>query len=455
MNLLYIGSGFVGTCSGAVSAAGGHTVRIFDIDTNKINLLSSGDHKTIESCLYEEGLADLLIRNQERITFTSSYEDVVSFLDTCDAIFMCLPTPEIGETGESDLSYYQKAAKTVSEALVKRNGGSQEKYIAIINKSTVPIEMVDETEKLFTAAGVKNYGVVSNPEFLVEGKAIQGSIKPDRIVVGAWHERDFEIMRQLYNRFYDSPTVEYIEVNPKEAAASKLLANFYLLSKLALCFDVIGRTCELFPDVRFEQIRRVLSTDSRIGEWGLFDSLYAGGSCLTKDTRSLAHQLRERGYDPVLVDSVYSANERQLQRFLARVEECGFSWENKKIALLGTAFKRDTNDTRNAPSLKIADFLLTKQVREVRVYDPAASSVFLKQYTQPQFTLATTEEEAIDGADIIILATDWPQFRGLGSVLMNRSERPLILDGRRILQQQYTELEKAGFHIISVGSTFI
>lgn len=455
MNILYIGAGFVGTCSAAVSAAGGHVVRIFDIDAKKIELLSSKAHETIDSCLYEEGLADLLIRNQERISFTSSYGDVVSFLDTCDAVFMCLPTPEMGLTGESDLSFYRKAADELSKALVARNSGTQEKYIVIINKSTVPIEMVDETDKLLHAAGVKNYGVVSNPEFLVEGKAIQGSIKPDRVVVGAWDEKDFEVMRRLYDRFYDSPTVHYIEVNPKEAAASKLLANFYLLNKLAVCFDVIGRTCELFSDVKFEQIRRVLSTDSRIGEWGLFDSLYAGGSCLTKDTRSLAHQLRERGYNPELVDSIYQANERQLERFLARPEAEGFSWYNKKIALLGAAFKRDTNDVRNAPSVKIADFLLTKQVAEVRVYDPAATAAFLRQYPQSVFRGAVSEEEAIESAEIIIFATDWPQFRSLASVLLRRSDRPLILDGRRILQHQYGELHQAGFHIISVGSTFI
>jgi len=226
MNILYIGSGFVGACSAAVSADSGHNVLVYDIDEKKIKALGSGDRDTIDSCIFEDGLCDLLVRHKERIEFTTDYKKVEKFLDNCDGIFMCLPTPEIGETGESNLEYYYAAAEKLAENLAKRNNGKQEKYIVIINKSTVPIAMVDKTQELMDKAGVKNYGVVSNPEFLVEGQAIAGSIRPNRVVVGAWNEKDFEIMRKMYQRFYSSSTVEYIEVNPKEAAAGKLLANF-------------------------------------------------------------------------------------------------------------------------------------------------------------------------------------------------------------------------------------
>ena len=278
MNILYIGSGFVGACSAAVSADSGHTVLVYDIDPNKISMLDSKDRDQIEECLFEKGLADLLIRNDERITFTSDYSDVVPFLDECDAVFMCLPTPEIGETGESNLSYYQAAAEQLGEAMTNRNGGAQSKYIVIINKSTVPVDMVGQTQELLDAKGVKHYGVVSNPEFLVEGKAIEGSLKPDRIVVGAWKQEDFDVMRSLYRRFYDAIDVSYLEVNPKEAAAGKLLANFYLFNKLAVCFDVIGRTAEAFDNISFEQLRKIITSDKRIGNWGFYDSLYACGS---------------------------------------------------------------------------------------------------------------------------------------------------------------------------------
>src|SRR3989344_2009887 len=237
MRILYIGGGFVGACSAAVSADSGHPVLVFDIDEKKVKLLNSSDRDTIQSCLFEEGLGDLLIRNKERIEFTTDYKKVEEFIDGCDAVFMCLPTPEIGETGESDLSYYLNAAKKLSASLKNRNDGKQNKYVVIVNKSTVPIDMVDKTEEIMNSAGAKNFGVVANPEFLVEGKAIEGSIHPDRVVVGAWKEKDFIIMRQLYQRFFNSTSIKYLEVNPKEAAAGKLLANFSLFNKIAICFD--------------------------------------------------------------------------------------------------------------------------------------------------------------------------------------------------------------------------
>src|SRR3989338_5569324 len=199
MNILYIGGGFVGACSAAVSDDSGHQTLVFDIDSKKVKALSSGDRDTIESCLFEEGLGDLIIRNQERLTFTTNYQDVDKFLDTCDAVFMCLPTPEIGETGESDLTYYFTAAKKLAQSLLERNQNRQTKYIVLVNKSTVPVDMVDKTQEMMEKVGVKNFGVVSNPEFLVEGKAIQGSLHPDRVVVGAWQEKDFKVMRQIYH----------------------------------------------------------------------------------------------------------------------------------------------------------------------------------------------------------------------------------------------------------------
>lgn len=457
MNILYIGAGFVGSCSAAVSADSGHQVLLYDIDEKKIQMLGSGDRDTIEACLFEDGLGDLLIRHRDRITFTTDYSVVEKFLDDCEAIFMCLPTPEIGETGESDLSYYVKAAERLGASLVKRNGGTQSQYIVIINKSTVPIAMVDQTQELLGKYGVKNYGVVSNPEFLVEGKAIAGSLKPDRVVVGAWDEKDFAVMRRLYQRFYDSPDIQYIEVNPKEAAAGKLLANFYLFNKLAICFDVIGRTTETFVDLKFENLRKILSSDARIGTWGFYDSLYAGGSCFIKDARSLAHQLDAAGADAVIVRDTHTANERQLERFIARAhDEAGIDWSGKTVAILGLAFKRDTNDIRNSPSIEIVKRLTTAGVQSVRLYDPAARAYFEKMFPASDTVVYTeSEADAITDADVVIIATDWPQFRGVGDLLMEKSARPLIMDGRRMLQHRYDDLRAAGFPIIAVGSPYI
>lgn len=470
MRILYIGSGFVGSCSAAVSADSGHITLVFDIDENKIKKLSSGDRDTIQSCLFEEGLGDLLIRNKERITFIADYSLVEKFLDDCDAVFMCLPTPEIGETGESDLRYYFSAAEKLATALKNRNNGKQEKYIVIVNKSTVPVDMVDKTQELLEVAGVKNFSVVSNPEFLVEGKAIEGSIRPDRVVVGAWQEKDFAVMRKVYQRFYNSSFVKYIETNPKEAAAGKLLANFVLFNKLAVCFDVVGRTCETFKDLNYENVRKILIAEPRIGSWGLYDSLYAGGSCFIKDARSLAHQLQTAGQNANLVNETYLANKRQLELFLGRAEkEAGITWGDKTVAILGLAFKQDTNDTRNSPSIDIVNFLLEKQAKEILCYDPSAMDYFkglfapsekIKYFASETECLRPPLAPPSQGGDsgqidVIIIATDWPQFRELGNLLLSAKSRPLIMDGRRILQHRYGDLQKNGFDIIAVGSPFL
>ena len=459
MNILYIGSGFVGTCSAAVSADSGHTVLVYDIDKKKIAALGSHDRDTIEKCLHEKGLGDLLVRSKDRITFTHDYVDVIEFLEDTQAIFMCLPTPEIGETGESDLTYYRNAAETLAKALAKRNGGEQSEYIVIVNKSTVPITMVDQTQEILDAHGVKNVGVVSNPEFLVEGKAVEGSLKPNRVVVGAWEEKDFAVMRNVYERFLQATDVPYFEVNPKEAAAGKLLANYYLFNRLAVCFDVIGRTCESFDDVSFEQLRKIMTSDERIGTWGFYDSLYAGGSCFIKDARSLSHQLQTAGANTSMVQETYLANKRQLKHFLSRARaEAGVDWSGKRVGVLGLAFKRDTNDTRNSPSIDIVQTLLEENVAELKLYDPVASDMFQAQFpASEQITYTSNEREAIADVDVVIISTDWPQFQRVADMLLQRTgeKRQLIMDGRRSLSHKYIELHDAGYTILPVGGRYL
>jgi UDPglucose 6-dehydrogenase len=459
MKILYIGAGFVGTCSAAVAADSGHQVLVYDVDTYKIEKIGTFDRDNIETCLFEKGLGDLLVRNRERIAFTADYEKVIPYLDLVDAIFLCLPTPEIGETGESNLSYYTQALGTLIPCLKARLGGAQSNHIVLINKSTVPIEMIDTTQQVLAEAGVHNIGVVSNPEFLVEGKAIEGSLKPDRIVVGAWEQKDFDVMRSLYRRFFDAPDVQYIEVNPKEAAAGKLLANFILFNKLALCFDVVGRVSELFPNIQYEQLRKILTSDARIGSWGLYDSLYAGGSCFIKDARSLSFQLRTQGAEPALVDQVYLSNKKQLERFLNRIMDATeHRMSGKIVALLGTAFKRDTNDVRNSPSIDITRFLVAQGVKKILVHDPVATDNFMAVFAhEPEvlshLEIVSHEFDAAKQADVVIISTDWPQFRGLADVLMAEAvHRPIIADGRRMLQHRYADLLSAGFRVVAVGS---
>lgn len=463
MKILYIGAGFVGACSAAVMADSGHEVLVYDIDANKIKMLGSGNREQIEACLFEEGLSDLLIRNKQNINFTIEYSLVEEFLEACDAVFMCLPTPEIGNTGESNLSYYFDAAKTLSKSLAQRNGANQNNYVVIINKSTVPIEMVNKTQEIMDEAGVLNYGVVSNPEFLVEGKAIQGSLKPDRIVVGAWQAKDFEMMRAVYGRFVNSPTTDYIEVNPKEAAAGKLLANYYLFCKLAICYDVIGRTCEKFDDLKFESLRKIIGGDPRIGSWGMFDSFFAGGSCFIKDAASLAHQLEKNGADISFIKEVSRVNNHQRDNFYNRAkDETDFDFKNKSVAVLGVAFKRDTNDIRNSGSIEIVKKLIEDGAKEIKIYDPAAMVMFKNLFDVSKdekyavIKYFETEKDALVNSDVCMVLTDWPKFRTLADQIKDVCPAPyLIMDGRRMLAGQFDELQNLGYDIIAVGSPFI
>lgn len=458
MKILYFGGGFVGACSAAVSADSGHEVLVYDINQELVNNLSSLDKDKIEACLFEKGLGDLLIRNQSRIKFTADLKPVEKFADGAEAVFMCLPTPERDGSGETNLEIYEGAAGTLAGILAKRNNGRQSQYVLIINKSTVPIDMVNRTKEIMLANGVNNFGIGSNPEFLVEGKAIEGSIRPPRVVVGADSEKDFAIFRNIYSRFVEAANIGYIELNPAEAEAAKLLANYILFSRLANCFDVVGRVCEKFPGLRFENIRKVLISDSRIGEWGFYDSLFAGGSCFIKDARSLAHQLKSKGGGADLVDDALAANQRQLNSFLCRAkQELNFNWTGKTVGLLGLAFKQDTNDIRNSAALGVAEFLLANDAAEIKAYDPVAGSNFMKYFSgrenAEKINLVKSEAEAIAGADVLIIATDWPQFRGLDDLIkQNLPKQAIIMDGRRMLAQKYEELAAAGYNIIAVGS---
>lgn len=454
----------MGACSAAVMADSGHEVLIFDIDEKKIQMLGSQDRDTIEQCLFEQGLGDMLLRNEKNISFTNDYDRVEKFLDSVEVIFMCLPTPEKSNSeGESDLSYYFEATEKLAHSLIKRNNNQQDNYVVIVNKSTVPINMADETEKVMNELGVKNFGVVSNPEFLVEGKAIEGSLKPDRIVVGAWNEKDFAVMRNVYQRFYNSPTVKYLEVNPKEAAAGKLLANFILFSKLINTYDVVGRVSEYFDNVEFEKLRQILTSDERIGQWGFFNSSYAGGSCFIKDAKSLKKQLQDVGVEAVHIQRMLDGNDYQCKNFYNRAKkEAGFDYADKKIAILGVAFKRDTNDIRNSGAIEIVKKLIDDGANEIKIYDPAAVPMFKDLFDPARnekykiITYCDSENSALADSDVCMILTDWPKFRTLDSIIMEVCHPPyLIMDGRRMLAGSYKLLAEKGYDIIAVGSKFV
>lgn len=461
MHLVYMGAGFVGACSAAVSADSGHSVMAFDVNKARVASLASGNADTIKSCLHEEGLAELILQHKSKLSFTSDMQALKLAMDSVDAIFMCLPTPE-KESGESDLSYFEKASTMLAELMAVRNGGAQSKRILIINKSTVPIRTVDLTRRIMDSHGVVNYGVASNPEFLVEGQAVYDSIHPKRVVVGAETEEDLKTLRKIYQRFYDSSSVIYQEMNPYEAATVKLLSNTALFNRLAYTFAVVGRICELYPELNYEQIRNGITSDSRIGKWGYYDSLYAGGSCLIKDAMSLAWQIEQAGGDPAFIRAILEANTAQLGRFYSRAEtEAGFSFRGKTVAMLGLSFKQGTNDMRHSGAIDLIRNLLGAGVGAIRAFDPAANEACRAIFNPDEDGLykrieyCKNEESALQGADAVLIVTDWPEFREVADTIMAVCKPCLVMDGRRIIAHRYDDLVAKGFSVIAVGSPYL
>ena len=264
-------------------------------------------------------------------------------------------------------------------------------------------------------------------------------------------------MRQFYRRFVDSAAVKYIEVSPREAAAAKLLANYILFSRVVATYDVVGRVCESFPDVSFENVRKVLTSEPRIGGWGFYDSVYAGGSCFIKDAMSLAHQMESAGARAAHVRTTLESNEFQRDYFFSRAEsEAKFDWSQKKVAVLGVAFKQDTNDVRHSPALDIVKHLENAGVKSIQIFDPAATRYFKEVYGKSQVVeYYESAEDALVGTDACIILTDWPQFKAVADVILNIAKRDyLIMDGRRMLATEYERLNKAGCDVIAVGSPF-
>ncbi len=267
-------------------------------------------------------------------------------------------------------------------------------------------------------------------------------------------------MRQIYQRFYYSPGGSYIEVGPREAAAGKLLANYILLSRLVTTFDVVGRVSETFSGVGFEKIRKIITSDKRIGSYGFYNNVYAGGSCLTKDSAALTFQLEKAGGNAEQIKQTLVGNIFQRDHFYDRLKtEAKFTVKDKKIAVLGLAFKRDTNDVRNSGAVYLAEKLLADGVRELRVFDPVALDLLKKYWSDrryDQVVYCKNENEALTGTEACLILTDWPQFSTIDQILTSVCLPPyLIADGRRMSQHAYDDLQKQGYDILSVGSPFL
>ncbi len=457
MKIIVVGTGFVGLPHAAVLAETGHEVYAYDIDEARIAAYKSGDPKQIERYVNEPGLAASIAETLNRYLFFTS--DITDIVEGTDVFFFCINTPPKRD-GSTDLSYYLNAAHHVAELLAQRE---EKNRVVLVNKSTVPIGTARMLEQIMLEHGVENFGVASNPEFLAQGNAVEGSRKPDRVVVGADTEEDFRIMRRVYSQFVNHVRIRYLETTPETAEAIKYLGNTLLLTYISFWNGVGARLAETFPNIRMEDLKIGVTSDARISTWGSYVSNGAGGSCFGKDIQSLIYQLNQAGRSTDLLQAVYNINEYQKTYLIDRaVYEAGFSFNQKTVALLGLAFKKRTNDMRDSSALKAVEALLARGVREIRAYDPLAMEEAKRTWFNPEknhlferITYHETAQEAIAGSDALYISTDWEEFRGLSRTIEKSVKPPyLIIDGRRMIPD-YDSLVAKGYDYLAVGGLFL
>jgi len=441
MKITVIGTGYVGLVTGTCFAETGNTVTCVDIDEKKIEKLQSG-HITI----YEPGLEKIFIRNQKegRLHFTTSLADGIK---DARIVFLALPTPPDGD-GNADLQYVLKVSRDIGGLLRSDN------YMVIVDKSTVPVGTADKVEKAILesaeATGRTNmrasFDIASNPEFLREGVAVDDFMKPDRVVIGTSSEKARKILGDLYAPFVRQGN-PILYMDERSAELTKYAANSFLATKISF-MNEIAQLCEkVGADV--DLVRKGIGSDERIGRRFLFPGIGYGGSCFPKDVQALARFSKEINYEFKILEAVMEVNENQKLHLLPKIK----SWFNndlkgKKLALWGLAFKPNTDDIREAPALYLIEHLL-KEGAEISAFDPEAMQN-VKELLADKINYASGQYDALDGADALIIATEWSEFRTPDFTRMQSlMKNNVIFDGRNLFD--LAQMEEWGFHYESVG----
>ncbi|MCU1264829.1 MAG: UDP-glucose 6-dehydrogenase [Acidobacteria bacterium] len=431
MQIAVIGTGYVGLVTGACFAEFGVDVTCVDVDAEKIDRLGAGVMP-----IYEPGLEQLVAKNTNagRLRFTT---DARQAIEQSLVIFLAVGTPP-KDDGSPDLSFVESAARSVAQHM---NG-----YKVIVTKSTVPIgtgERLRELIREHQTAKV-NFGIVSNPEFLREGAAINDFMRPDRVVLGSRDDEAIAIMRDLYRPLYliEAP---FVVTSLEAAELTKYAANAFLATKISFINEVANLCEKIGCDVH--DVARAMGMDRRIGGKFLHPGPGFGGSCFPKDTRALASVARQFGSDCLIVDSVIEVNRRQQHSMLAKIEKLVGELSGKKIAVLGLAFKPETDDMREAPSVEIIRGLREQGAR-VCAYDPVAMSEAEK--ILPGIEYAEDEYAAVKDADALVFVTEWNQFRALDmSRIRDLMKNPRIADLRNIYDP--SDMRELGFAYVGVG----
>ncbi len=431
MKIAVIGTGYVGLVTGTCLAETGNEVVCVDIDQDKVNNMKSGIVP-----IYEPHLDLLFERNIKagRLNFTSSLDEGLSF---GEIIFLALPTPE-DEDGSADLSYVLGVADQIGKKI--------KDYKVIVDKSTVPVGTAEKVQKAISKNAKCNFDVVSNPEFLREGFAVDDFLKPERIVIGSRSEKATELMKKLYNPFVRSGN-PIIIMDEKSAELTKYAANAFLATKITFMNEIANYCERVGADV--DKIRVGIGTDSRIGNRFLFPGIGYGGSCFPKDVKALQKAGKDVLYNFKILDSVIEVNEKQKTILYPKIEKY-FKGNllNKKIAIWGLAFKPETDDVREAPAIYLMNKLLDKGAL-LSVYDPEAMPNIEKQFGK-KLNYSESMYDALEDADALVICTEWSVFRTPDfdkvKKLLNQN---IIFDGRNLYETE--EIKKEGFLYHSIG----
>lgn len=431
MKIAVIGTGYVGLVTGTCFAETGNKVTCVDIDVNKVNKLSNG-----QITIYEPGLEKIFLRNlkEGRLKFTTNLAEGV---EDAQIIFLALPTPP-GADGSADLKYVLGVASDLGRIL--------KEYKVIVDKSTVPVGTAEKVHNAVAANYTGEFDVVSNPEFLREGVAVDDFMKPDRVVIGTNSERARKLMGELYAPFVRQGN-PIIFMDEKSAELTKYAANSFLATKISF-MNEIAQLCEkLGADV--DMVRRGIGSDERIGKRFLFPGIGYGGSCFPKDVQALIKSADEVSYDFKILKAVEVVNEKQKLHLIPKIEAYFKNdLKGKHFALWGLAFKPNTDDIREAPALYLID-ALTKAGATVTAFDPEAMPNVRAQIGD-KVVYAQDQYSALEGADALIIATEWsefrtPEFEQLDAKLKHK----VIFDGRNVFDTD--KIRSLGYHYESIG----
>ena len=430
MNLAIIGAGYVGLVAGTCFAESGNDVICVDIDEKKIDLLNSG-----KVPIYEPGLEEMIRRNAEeqRLSFST---DLPAAVKKSDIIFIAVGTPQ-GPNGNANLEYVRSTAKGIADAM--------DSFKIIVTKSTVPVGTADLIQQWMAEQTTQPFAVVSNPEFLKEGAAVEDFMKPDRVVLGGNHAEALEAVKELYEPFVRTGN-PILTMDSRSAEMSKYAANAMLATKISFINEV-ARLCEQM-NADIGEVRRAISLDRRIGPHFIFPGVGYGGSCFPKDIRAMIGMGGENP-EMVLLKAVETVNERQKGLLVEKVKRhFGANLSGLIFAVWGLAFKPRTDDMRDAPAITVIEALIAAGA-QVHAYDPEATAE-AKKIFGTRVRYANRNYDALEGACALLVLTEWNEFRRPDFARIKRLlQKPVIFDGRNIYDP--ADLAKLGFTYYSIG----